>query len=368
MLLAKSRANLAMFNLSLSGMLLVACSSSSTTNSRSGLGINSGSATGAVTSGSLSSGGLISGTGGTTLAHNSGGNADAVLGDACAKDTYEAEQRPLTIYTLFDDSGSMWPWWIPVTQAFIDFSYDPSSEGINVGVKFFGSECSADFYSNPDIPIGALTSHGMAIEANLGVHIPISGTATTPALQGGLLAAQQRSSMFPDEKVVILLVTDGLPSDCGSDLTNATAAAQAAADAGFPVYVLGLGDINGLNSLAQAGGTGQALSADPTMVDLVVAAMNEIRGLALPCDYAIPAGGENMKGYINLVYDDGAGNTGTILNVPDASSCDPTTGGWYFDQAGTRIVACDQSCTSFKSSGSAFEVSVVLGCPTETLF
>ena len=348
-------------------VLLAACSSA--TDSTNGRQVAGGGGSSNV---SGATGGMIAndkgGSGGSATGLGNTGNTDAVVNNSCGKDTYMAEGRPLTIYTLFDDSGSMVPWWPFVTQAFIQFVKDPASAGINVGIKFFGNECSADFYSMPDIPIDILPDNATPIENNLGVHFPISGTATTPALQGGLTGAQQRSAMFPEEKVVILLVTDGLPSECDSTLDNASAAAKACYDAGYPVYVLGLGDINGLNMLAQAGGTGDALSADPSMVDLIVAAMNEIRGRALPCDYSIPAGGENMVGYINLVYDDGAGGSGTIPNVPDAGSCDPSKGGWYFNDAGDRIIACDQTCTAFKDGGDGFEVSVVLGCPTETLY
>lgn len=311
---------------------------------------------------SVATGGIIPGLGG-----GSGGKSGGdVLGDACASDTYEAEERPVTIYTLFDDSGSMIPWWLPVTDAFIQFTKDPASAGINIGLKFFGSECAADFYANPDVPIAALPGNATAIETTLTTRLPFSGTATTPALEGALMAAQARAQQFPEEKVIILLVTDGSPSNCGADINNASAAAANAFNAGFPVYALGLGNIGGLNSLSQSGGTGDALAADPNMVDLVVKAMNEIRGRALPCDYALPPGGEGMQGFINLVYDDGAGGGGTIPAIQDATMCDGMRGGWYFDDSRTRLIACPETCTALKS-GAAQTVNVVLGCPTVVL-
>lgn len=81
----------------------------------------------------------------------------------CARDRYTAEQTPLTIYTLFDESLSMLVWWGPVTEAFTAFVRDPGSAGINIGLKFFGTECSPDAYSVPDVAIGPLPGNAETI-------------------------------------------------------------------------------------------------------------------------------------------------------------------------------------------------------------
>lgn len=286
-----------------------------------------------------------------------------IFQNACSADSYAAEQRPLTIYALFDDSGSMFLAWPFVTNAFIQFAQDPASAGINVGIKFFGEVCDQDFYATPDVPIDTLPANAGPIENALGLHLPVSGTATTPALLGGLQAAQQRANTHPDEKVIILLATDGRPSNCDATLESASAAAQLARDAGIPVYVLGLGDLPELNQLAAAGGTGNALSADPAMVDLVVQAMNEIRNQALPCDYALPPGGESMLGSVNLVYRDGAGEQHVVPGVDALEACTPDQGGWYYNETGDRLVSCPKTCELLK--GGSTEVNVVLGCPTQ---
>lgn len=321
------------------------------------------SATGGATGGTVVvSGGMITGLGG------GGGSMDTtgILSRSCASEPYEAKQSPLTIYTLFDDSVSMFPWWLPTTTAFIQFAKDPSSDGINVGLKYFGRECDANFYAMPDIPIESLPANAMAIENNLAARFPVSGTATTPALQGALTAAQARKSAFPEETVIILLVTDGSPSNCDSTLENASEAARVASTQGIPVYVLGLGDVNGLNQLAQAGGTGDAIVVDPKQSDQVVAAMNEIRGRALPCDYRMPDGGQAMKGLVNLVYEDANGQSGTIPGVQGPTDCDGTRGGWYLADTEDRLVVCPSTCDAFKN-GFATRIDVVLGCPTEIL-
>lgn len=309
-------------------------------------------------------GGAIPGGGtGAVPAGGSGGvNTDGFIG-ACGGDAYQAEARPLHIYTLYDDSGSMSPWWFQVGDAFIQFVNDPRSAGISVGLKFFGSDCNPAYYAQPEVPIGEVTQNAATIAQTLQARAPFEGTATTPALQGGLMAAQAHAQANPDAKVVMLLVTDGAPDDCGSSLDTASAAAMDALNQGIPTYVLGLGDINGLNALAVAGGTGAALSADPTNVDAVVQKMNEIRGQALPCDYAVPADADDLS-LVNLQFLTG-GNSSTVPGVSDVAACDPAQGGWYYDNpaAPTRIIACDQTCGQFKAAADG-QVNVVLGCPT----
>ena len=56
----------------------------------------------------------------------------------------------------------------------------------------------------------------------------------------------------------------------------------------------------------------------------------------------------------------------TIPYVGDVGKCDPTQGGWYYDNidAPTQLIACDFTCVQFKTGGS---VSVVLGCPQQGL-
>jgi hypothetical protein len=58
-------------------------------------------------------------------------------------------------------------------------------------------------------------------------------------------------------------------------------------------------------------------------------------------------------------------NVRTVPGVKDAGACDPASGGWYYDNedAPTRILACDQTCSDFKAALEG-QVNVVLGCPT----
>lgn len=293
----------------------------------------------------------------------------------CARDKYRTEHDTLTIYTLFDDSISMLLWWGPVTDAFTRFLRDPRSAGINMGLKFFGEECDPAFYSVPDVPIGPLPQNADVIATELANKVPFAQTPTTQAVQGATIMLSQYAAQHPQEKVAILLVTDassgfgeGDPEDCYSTVAQASQAAAAAnaASPSIQTHVLGLGDATGLNMLSQAGGTGDAFSADPAdamAADKVVEAMHQIRKRALPCDYALPAGAEQTPKLVNLEFSlDGATAT-TVPGVGTERACHPEEGGWYYDNpdAPKRLIACPGTCQAFDD---AAEVNVVLGCPT----
>jgi hypothetical protein len=104
------------------------------------------------------------------------------------------------------------------------FTSDPRSKGISLALKYFGTECDADFYSKPDVPMGTLPEHGAAISESLHKTLPLAETATRPALEGALSFLRQRASgAGKDARHIILLVTDGYPdeADCPNNSTQA---------------------------------------------------------------------------------------------------------------------------------------------------
>jgi hypothetical protein len=166
---------------------------------------------------------------------------------------------------------------------------------------------------------------------------------------------------------VVLLVTDGAPASCGATVESTSVAAMEGlhGNPSIPMYVLGLGNIDGLNQMAMAGGTGQAFVVDdPMQVQAVVDAMNAIRGLALPCEYRVPTPsmGEFNKDRVNLNWTLN-GTTTAVPFVGDPAGCANAPMGWHYDDpnAPTQLIACPTTCDAFKSSGG--DVSVALGCP-----
>ena len=358
------------------GAAVVGCSGSEDGLARGNAGRGgSGKGSGGSDVGTTGSGGFGgSGTGGGV--GGSGGAGGGVIDpgkggmDAgpmtCGGDKYQAEKRPLDMYVMFDDSGSMIPWWISATQAFTQFINAPESAGIGVGLQFFGTSCDVGTYATPKVPIAALPGNAQALTAAFPI-IPIESTPTDPALRGAVQHARSWAVGHPDHKVVVLLVTDGEPTECASTIPGVT---QVAAD-GFsgtpsiPTYVLGLGlSLTNLHSIAMAGGTGQAFIVDPNSGTALAQAMNQIRGSALPCDYALPKNTTDPK-KVNMDFTPQGGMTTRLVFVGDAAGCDPVKGGWYYDNATmpTRIIVCPQTCDTFKRDPNG-RVDVVLGCGT----
>jgi hypothetical protein len=293
--------------------------------------------------------------------------------NTCGGETHDAEGRPLDIFVIMDESLSMIvpvDIWGPTSMALNAFFSSPDTTGISAGIGFFSAGCDVAAYQVPVVPVAELPGNAMPLQMALAARLPGVGTATTPALQGALAFAAQRQMQTPDHKQIVLLVTDGEPVTCGSTVqtTADAAAAGLAGTPSIPTYVLGLGNVGGLDQMAQAGGTNKAfVVSDPMQVQSVIDAMNQIRATALPCEYRVPdaKGGVFVKNQVNLSWTS-AGTTSTIPYVGGVAKCDPTQGGWYYDNldAPTQLIACDFTCVQFKTGGS---VSVVLGCPQQGL-
>jgi hypothetical protein len=136
-----------------------------------------------------------------------------------------------------------------------------SAASVNWGLLLFStpSQGSCAVADKVQVDIGA----GNA--AQISTQISNGGTATTTptrkAVQAGVKYLQ---TLKGAESKSILLATDGQPNcandtnSSGDDVGPTTAAIKAAADAGFKVYILGIGpemSTEALNGFADAGGT-----------------------------------------------------------------------------------------------------------------
>jgi hypothetical protein len=324
---------------------------------------NYGGASGASGANGAAGSGVGGSAGSINVNGAGGGGAGGSGPRGCGGDRYKAEKRQLDIYVMFDDSGSMIPWWLPVTDAFIKFLNDPASAGIGVGIQYFGDNCDPNYYANPRVPIAPLPGNAMAIQASL--PLPFEGTATHPAMRGAIQHARAWANSHPDSKVVILLASDGLPNDCSSTLQNVSDVAREGVNGSpsIPTYVLGFGlDLTPLEQIAQAGGTQKAFIVDPNSGMALSQAMNAIRGAALPCDYVLPNGGNVDPKKVNIDFTPQGGSPTRLPNVGDASRC-TASGGWYYDNpaAPTRAIVCPDTCGQFNADAGG-QVDVVLGC------
>src|SRR5262249_35072663 len=155
------------------------------------------------------------------------------------------------------------------------FFTDPASGGYNASLQFFPlpgdveATCKAD-YTTPQVPLTPLTTATPLVTA-LDTAKPWGGTPTLPALKGAIAYAQNLNKTKPDEKAVVVLVTDGepgmlidgqfVPGCADNDVQHVVDAAKAAhaAAPSLNTYVIGVGpSLDKLNAVAAAGGTGQA--------------------------------------------------------------------------------------------------------------
>jgi hypothetical protein len=122
---------------------------------------------------------------------------------------------------------------------------------------------------------------------------------------------------------------------------------------------------------ATAGGTAPAIVLDPTMdfTQRLLSALNQIRGAALACEFAIPPPqmGTLDYGKVNVRASAG-GAPEDLLYVGRADRCDPARGGWYYDVdpamgKPARVLLCPATCTRVKADPAA-RVDLLFGCAT----
>jgi len=383
----------------------------------------SGGASGAAASGSgaTTSAGAPSGSGATpsgggapvTGAGGSSGsppamNACEAFSDStgCTGTQYAGENLPLDIYIMFDQSGSMScpadrtgaglnctgdnvsnPRIDDVRSAVIRFLNDPASQGIGVGIGYFGhmqagnTSCDPSAYSAPGVTIAPLPGNAQALIDSLNSKDPTGETPTGPAIRGACTYAYQWQNANPSHITVVLLVTDGFPEapvtsqngGCTPTIEDAVQAASTCATLNPPlnVFVVGVGrQLTNLNDIALAGGTQQAYLVGGTDVSgQVLQALNSIRATAqIPCTMRVPAppSGQTIRfDQVNVSYCDGSRQSTTFLNVQTSTGCDAQAGGWYYDDpsAPTQIHLCEASCNTVSAPGGSLLTTV--GCATQ---
>jgi von Willebrand factor type A domain len=312
----------------------------------------------------------------------------------CGGKLYSGQGITPDIYVVFDVSGSMATKDDGTTEridqvrgALLTFLNDPASAGIGVGIGYFGTQplscactsCNPADYSTPAIPIAPLPGQLSALTTSLNAAAPTGETPTGAALRGSCGIAVAYKQAHPGHDVVLLLVTDGEPQapltsrngGCNPTLADATAAASTCLQGAVTIrtYVLGVGpSLQNLNQIAAAGGTTQAYLAANAGGTEILAQLNQIRkDAAIPCTLQIPqpSGSTPINLHtVNVVSADASCKTTTIGNVADASSCNATLGGWYYEPPTqpTKIKLCDTSCTQVQAPGTDLHVTV--GCAT----
>jgi hypothetical protein len=321
---------------------------------------------------------------GGNTAFTDGGGGEGGLGDlqACATSSADGQLKPVNIVFMFDQSGSMGDTpqvktvkWDPVVSAMGGFFNDKASSGLSGSLAYFpfdqnsskGATCQDSSYSTPEVPMTALPSGAFA--TSLAAHNPNGGTPTKPAIRGAIAYAKTIATQKPNDKVVIVLVTDGDPNDCSSSVQN-VGQEEAAVAATIPTYVIGVGNsVANMDALAAAGGTKKAIIVDVTSAAGTSAAFQQalatIRGQAgTGCSFALPAppAGKTLDiNAVNVVYT-ANGKTETLTYNKD---CTGGTG-WHYDNlaAPASIQLCQATCDAVKANAGG-KVSIAFGCATK---
>ena len=313
----------------------------------------------------------------------------------CASTSQTATTTPLDMYVMMDQSGSMdeatgtsLSKWEAVSQALAAFLNDAASTGIGVGIQYFPlvgppdwlgdttDSCTAGDYAKPEIGMKILPGNAAPIIASMKKHSPNGSTPTYPALKGAVTFAKTWATQNPTHTVVVVLATDGEPTECDpQDIPTIAAVAKTAAS-GTPkvlTFVIGVGQsLASLNSIASSGGTQTAFLVDQggNVVSAFEAALKAIEGQALGCTYAIPmpTNGQPMDySKVNVRLGLG-GAAGVVLGYFDlAANCDATAGGWYYDDpvGPNKILLCPATCTAVMADKNA-KVDILLGCGRTT--
>jgi hypothetical protein len=241
--------------------------------------------------------------------------------------------------------------------------------------------CDPTSYATPAVDIGELPDQAQALSDSLTNAVTLGLTPTSAALRGATQRAQQRAQDQPTHRVVAVLATDGLPTEC--DPTDPTAVGTLVQQAlsGTPsisTYVIGVfvstdtDAHSNLDGWAKSGGTNAAFIIDPTQdaAAQFLDALDKIRSGSIACEYQVPpspSGSQLDYNKVNVALVEST-QSRDILYVGDVSQCGATALGWYYDvdpNVGqpTKIVVCDQACNTLSTTDDG-RVEIKLGCTT----
>jgi hypothetical protein len=292
--------------------------------------------------------------------------------------TYAANRRRLDMYLVMDANITL-PYtglWEFATAGLRAFSTDYRSQGIGVGLRFFGLECDPDAYdSRPNVEVDLLPANQGAIATATEARVTYTASPMQPALAGGIRHQVHRATIYPDWKQVVVLISDGFTQDFTCPYTEQDI--ESAASRGFigppaiETYVLGFGFPNTpmvasdilarfspLDSIANSGGTYSAvtveLGTDPQTMN---EALQTIRRKAQPCEYTVP---RNIDySLLSLVLTP----AGEVPRVDADLSCGRLSG-WYYDNPSQpkTMMLCPVSCQALQLNDTQ-TAKLHYGCP-----
>ena len=263
------------------------------------------------------------------------------------------------------------------------------------------TQCDPDAYATPAVDFLTLPDTAMALNTSIAAQMPAGDTPSRQALLGAVAHARAHAAANVGHSVVIVLATDGLPTDCtgGREVSGQSDAAlqdvvavttegftpKKATDASIQTFVIGVfadseqaSAQTNLDQIAKAGGSDHAfvVTSGGDVQQAFLQDLNEIRSARLACEFQIPqpvAGSTLDIHQVNVELTTGvtaatAGSGGmsgsaSELYYVKPDGCTGATDEWHYDQepSPTKLVACPKTCDALKLTKNA-QVSVKLGC------
>jgi hypothetical protein len=288
-----------------------------------------------------------------------------------------AVSRRLDMYLMVDSNITVAATgiWEVMTDGIGRFVSDPRSKGTGVGIRYFGNSCDAKEYAVPSVEVADLPNNAIAIINSTRAR-RWSASPMLPALEGAIMHQKDRAKDFPDAKQVVALVSDGVSQDF-TCLYSTQSLAEAARDGliGVPsieTHVIAVGvnttvsqplddliaRLGAFNAIADAGGTGQAVTTDITGDAAAFGeALQRLRRNALPCEFEAPSGA--ALGTFGVARFPIAQE---LPYVPNERSCG-TRQGWYFaaESAPTPVTLCQATCDWLREAED-HEIGLLRGC------
>lgn len=305
--------------------------------------------------------------------------------EACNGVSVEAEAVPVDVFVIMDRSQSMaervkggtLTRWAALHDAVESFTQDQGAAEIRAGIGFFsrsgsgddGHDCDPAAYAEPSVPIGLVSEVGPDLVVAMDAVTPGGLTPTVPAVQGAISYARSWAKENPGRATLVVLVTDGYPTQCDNDPGQITEATRVGYESPERIrtFVIGVGDVAkfNLDNYARAGGTIHAYLTDAgDVTSSFVSALNNITNRALACEYQLPAPPDGKKldpEKVQVVYTPASGAAEEVPSISSVGACaNNPNGGWYYDDAGhpSKISVCPCTCARFQAG----RVDVRLGC------
>ena len=385
-----SRTNVSLFVLGCLHFTVLGCSTkngvegdNSATGGSPGYGVTSTGGAGYVAPTGTAAGAAT----GTSTATNTATSTSTDIGTGCAQQSVPIQALPPDILIIQDRSLSMNndsndqscggtgfgqggncganSKWSQVTAAIE--TVVTASSSVNWGLFYFGngvSQCGVS--TTADIPVAA--NSAAQIVASLAANSPNGATPTAATINNAVAYMQTLTDQNPK---FLLLATDGQPNCLNgnvntTDVGGATTAVTNAMAAGFPTFVVGIGNVasatTALNAMAQAGGEAQTGGATAyyAVSDTagLVTTLNEIVGLAASCTISlqnVPQGNWSIA----IWATDSSGKT---IQLPNSAS-----DGWaYTDSSRTSITLVGPTCDNLKNDTYS-NLQFVYTCQDQTI-